>query len=503
MHSHVPLSLTLIFSLSLVSACACTPTNPSQDPLAIVEPLPAEAERPAAEPSPAARDAISSGLLSATFVPQYDVLALSPGGSQQLDFMIRLDGDEPEGEVPRPALDLAIVLDRSGSMSGDKIRYAKQAGLDLLSRLSPQDRVTLISYDGAVTTHARQLAADPRGIERLRGELLGVEPGTTTALGPALFLALDDFAAQQQQADRLTHVLLLSDGLANEGESRSEVIAARAARGYQRGTTVSTLGMGLDYNEDLMTNVADHGGGRYHFIEDAEHIPAVLADEFAGLTSTIAADLTVDFAARTPTQLTAVHGYVSETQDNLTSIRVGYLGAGQTREIMARVEIPPERLQGQIGDTIELGLITVRFRPIEHTDADEDAPLVELQVPATVTLGGSLADMRASEHTEVTVRMVEVQAAETLRLATQAVDQGDWSAAEEVYERAEVELSDKLENAASEAEKLELKQQAEELDRAQAELEQAKQSAAARKEYSKRHKASVYEKGKGSKKKMK
>jgi Ca-activated chloride channel family protein len=490
--SRVWLSLTLLVPLTL----ACTPTNPPPGP--DKQPV-----APDVQPSPESREGVSRGLLRATFIPQYDVITRSPDGSQQLDFMIRIDGDQPEGELVRPALDLAIVLDRSGSMSGTKIHYAKQAGLDLLSRLSPADRVTLISYDDRVTMHAATLAADHDGIERLRNLLLDIYPGASTALGPALFVALESFDDHQQQSDRLTHVLLLSDGLANVGEQRPDVLAARAALGYQHGTTISSLGMGLDYNEDLMTSIADQGGGRYHFIEAAEHIPTVLADEFAGLTSTIAADLTVEFAAHAPTKLDGVYGYVSETRDELTSIRVGYLGAGQTREIMARIEIPATRLHEQVGDTVELGLITVRFRPMDDANASPDAPLVELQIPAAVTLGGSRDEMVASEHTEVTVRMVEVEAAETLRLATAAVDQGDWTTASQVYERGGAELEDKLQASTSELERQKLLEEQKQLEAALAGLQEAKQSEAARKGYSKRNKAIVYEKGKGSKKKSK
>ena len=337
------LSSTLIVPL----IAACTPTNvPKQDLR--------EVEFDAA-PSPNERAGVRGASLTATFVPQYDVVAQGPDGTQQLNFMIRLVGDEDEDSSHRPSLDLAIVLDRSGSMTGDKLRYAKQAGLDLLMRLDERDRVTLITYDSDVSLHSTLLTADQDGIEQLRTDLLFLEPGSATALGPALFAALDGLGGRSPTADRLTHVVLLSDGLANEGETQPAVIGARTARGYQRGTTVSTLGMGTDYNEDLMTDIADQGGGRYHFIEDAQHIPAVLADEFAGLTSTIAADVSVEFAAHDPTHVDAVHGYVSTTRDDLTAIRVGYIAAGQTREIMARVEIPAEQLRGQIGDVLELG----------------------------------------------------------------------------------------------------------------------------------------------------
>jgi Ca-activated chloride channel family protein len=496
----VPSQLCLLSTLLVPLTFACTPTTPPTEKNSGGPDL---AEMPTvAEPAPAAGPSEPVGVrgesLTATFVPQYDVILHRHDSSQRLNFMIRLVGDD-DGTIARPSVDLAIVLDRSGSMSGDKILSAKQAGLELLSRLEPRDRVTLISYDSLVNTHTSLLAADSAGILRLRTELLAVEPGSMTALGPALFTALDEFDAHPPASDRLTHVVLLSDGLANEGETRSEVIGARTARGYQHGTTVSTLGMGLDYNEDLMTEIADQGGGRYHFIEDATQIPAVLADELAGLTSTIAADVSVEFAAHSPTRVDIVHGYVNTTENDLTAIRVGYIGAGQTREIMGAVEIPPEQLRGEIGDVLELGEITVRFRPIDAKGGD-DAPLLELRIPATVILGAtSIEEVHRSEHTEVTVRLVEVESAATMRLATQAVDQRDWAKASGILTQAGDELEAQLENATSDAQKIKLLEEIEALEAEQAGLVQAQQSEDEAKSYSKRNKAMTYEKGKGSK----
>jgi Ca-activated chloride channel family protein len=260
--------------------------------------------------------------------------------------------------------------------------------------------------------------------------------------------------------------------------------------------------MGLDYNEDLMTDIADQGGGRYHFIEDAQQVSAVLADEFAGLTSTIAADVSVELAAHSPTRVDVVHGYVNATENDLTTVRVGYIGAGQTREIIGAVEIPAEQLRGQVGEVIELGEITVRFRPID-TKVGADAPLLELRIPASVTRGGLYEDVRHSEHTEVTVRVVEVESAEIMRRVTQAVDQRDWATASRILDDAGREMKDKRDNATSEAEKIKLSEEIDALETEQAGLEQAQHSEAERKQYSKRNKAMTYEKGKGSKVKKK
>ena len=504
-------SLSSVCSACLLFAplvAACTPTNPAtaseqplDGPIAELEPA----------PSPAIAGGVSLGPVSAYVLPQYDSVFPTPEGGQAINLLIRLSADEDAEADQRPPLDLAIVLDRSGSMSGDKLRYAKQAGLDLLAHMNPRDRITLITYDNDVKTNSTRLEGTPAGIGTLRQELLDLSPGGTTALGPALFRALgilgegDPLASPNVDAAGayLSHVILLSDGLANVGEQNPQVIGEAAARGFGAGVSVSSLGMGLDYNEDLMTKVADEGGGRYHFIEDAEHIPAVLADELAGLSSTVASELGVDFDAHNQASVAKVYGYVSETTQAHTQVRVGYLSAGQERDIITRVELPASALQGQAGDELDLGLVTVRFRLVGSGGAAQasDSPLMELSLPVTVRLAGSAADAMASEHTQVTVRVAEVEAAAIMQAATSAVDRGDFVGAQDILEDADASYMIQLGNATSEAEKLKLEQEQAELQQAMGELEEAKHSVEKRKKYSKQYKASSYSKGKGSKKK--
>ncbi|MEZ4464879.1 MAG: VWA domain-containing protein [bacterium] len=145
----------------------------------------------------------------------------------------------------------------------------KAAGLQLLEALGPSDRVTLLSYSDQVLTHTVRQAVDGRG-EVLRQALLAIDANGGTALGPATAEALDLLERGGDDTGRTAHVMLLSDGLANVGEQRPDVLGARTAAGFRQGVTFSTLGVGVDYNEDLMTRLADAGGGRYHFIQSGQ-----------------------------------------------------------------------------------------------------------------------------------------------------------------------------------------------------------------------------------------
>ena len=394
------------------------------------------------------------------------------------------------GEVtgPRPPVDLALIIDRSGSMSGDKIRDVKTASLKLLDTLQPADTVTLISYSSDVRRHTTRLSVG-EGREILRNHLLGIESGGGTALGPALIQALDDLEAGLKDDGRLTHALLLSDGLANEGEQRPDVLGARAAKAFTRGISVSTLGVGLDYNEDLMTKLADQGGGRYHFIKDAEAIVGILDDEMKGLVATVARGITLDLAPAPGTGVAKVFGYPTAREDARTTARIGSIGAGQTREVIVRLTLPaltPPR--------VALGTLSVGY-----TDITADSVPRRADVPLSIELAADTAAMQKSERPEVTVRVAEVEAAALMQQATSAVDRGDFDSAQQILEAAGADYDARAQAASSASEREQLREEQAEFEQAKAELEDAKHSAEKRKKYAKQYKASSYSKGKGSK----
>jgi Ca-activated chloride channel family protein len=227
-----------------------------------------------------------------------------------LNVLVKLQASEAK-EKKRPPLDLAVVIDTSGSMRGDKLRDSKRAALELLTTLRPEDRVTLIAYASNVNRLSHRLLVDNEGKETLRTLIMGLRSTGSTALGPALF---DAFSALQtiESTMNLRHVILMSDGLANVGEKRPSVIGARAAAAFRAGISVSTMGVGLNYNEDLMTQVADQGGGRYHFIKDSAQIAGILGEELNGLVGIVVWNVVFRFTGSDGVILSKAFGYPVE-----------------------------------------------------------------------------------------------------------------------------------------------------------------------------------------------
>ncbi len=471
---------SLLFAALAVLATACTasPSNgaPAPSPTESTPEAPPVLQQASGPVDPARKlTTAPGGTVTVEVVPQYETVF---AGDRTLNVLLRLSGT---GDAPaeRPPLDLALVIDRSGSMSGDKLRSVKEAALKLLDRLGERDRVSLLSYSSNVQAHTTRLPVDAEGREALRNHILRINSSGMTALGPAMFQALETLGRTDGGDLRLAHVMLLSDGIANVGESRPQILGARAASGFTHGITVSTLGVGLDYNEDLMTRLADQGGGRYHFIRDNTATAQVLDDEMNGLVATVARGVELDLSLLPGVDVAQVFGYPMAKDGNTAHVRVGTLGAGQTREILVRLTLPPGGARH-----LDLGKLGVRF-----LDVPADGAARRIDVPLAVATTPDQKLARATERTEVTVRVAELESAAQLETAARAVDRGDFSGASNSLQVAIGQLEEKAKKMPGSKK---LRDQLADLKSAEGEIVQAKGSAMARKAYTKKNKAKAY-----------
>jgi len=477
------LPLAILALVATVSAC--TPRNRAPDEGDIkAEPAADETPPPAEQPPPAL--AASAGPVSLEVLPNFP-LVYSGSLPSKLDLLIRLRGEEA-GQAKRPPLDVAVILDRSGSMSGDKLLAVKQAALDLLKEIQPEDRISLVSYSDEVTVHTERLLADAAGVTTIRQQLLPIEATGGTALGPAMLHSLEILENAKRPEEVLAHVLLLSDGQANVGESDPKVLGLRASDGFGKGVSISTLGVGLDYNEDLMTKLADQGGGRYHFIEDSKAIPQVLADEMTGLVATIATGMTLEMRPSEGVKVDTIFGYPTTSEGSLSRARIGSLGAGQSRDIILRVDLPKAS-----GDSISLGVLALDFADLTSKGERSHAELA-----LTVKLSPDESAVLAAENTEVTVRVAEVESAAQLEAATRAVATGKYDDARLLLEKDIARLQMLKSKADTDELAAQVQGQIADLEEARGSVDKAETSQAESNHFQKSFKSKAYSKSKGS-----
>lgn len=345
--------------------------------------------------------------------PQIELIPLKTGISltqpTHLDVLLRIHSPQPEAKPDRPLMNLALVLDRSGSMQGDKLAYAKQAAIYAVQNLLPEDRVAVVMYDDKVEVLVPNSPASHRQaiIERIQS----IQAGGSTALH-AGWLEGATQVATFQEPGRLNRVILLSDGLANQGETNTDVIATQVKGLAGRKVSTSTLGVGLDYNEDLMAAMADAGEGNYYFIESPADLPRIFTQELSGLSNT--------FGTRVRLQITAASGVAAQLANTLEQEVSGAyilpnLIAGLPTELLVRLVIPA----GQ-GSPVNFNL---------SWETPGSGAVQSLSMALTLTVLSDAEFERLLPNPEVAAMGAKLEATQARQMAMEALARGDIDAA--------------------------------------------------------------------------
>lgn len=218
--------------------------------------------------------------------PQLTIVPAKPGlplRGGELDLLVSVAVDHPATEVARKPLSLALVIDCSGSMSGAPLEAAKRAAVLAVSMLVPGDRVAVVSFDSGVDV-VQPLVRVGSDVRRLAESIAAIEPGGSTNLFGGWAEGLTQVLACTDD-EALARVVLLSDGMANAGVTDHAQIARDVGAAASHGVTTTTLGLGRDYDEDLLRAMADGGRGNYVFLEDDEVVARAFEQEVAGLSS--------------------------------------------------------------------------------------------------------------------------------------------------------------------------------------------------------------------------
>lgn len=201
--------------------------------------------------------------------------AYGPGGWQGSDLEkvlpVRMDS-EKERETPGVAM--ALVIDRSGSMTGMPLAMAKEACVATLTALAPNDLLEVIAFDSQPTRVVRLQPARFRAA--IQSALATIQPGGGTEVFSSLDMAYQDLAGTEA---RKKHIVLLTDG-----NAPSEGVYDLAVAAFAEGITITTVGLGQQTNRELLTMIAEAGGGRYHAAEDPTSLPRIFTREAELLT---------------------------------------------------------------------------------------------------------------------------------------------------------------------------------------------------------------------------
>jgi Ca-activated chloride channel family protein len=263
--------------------------------------------------------------------------------------------ESPDDHQVQP-VDLVVVLDRSGSMEGRKLQDARQAVLQLVDRLTARDRLALVTYSNGVETVSPLIFMDDGHRRQVQAAVQKIYSGGGTNLGGGLQQGIATLM-QTPAAGRQRKVILISDGLANHGITDPLALGRMAAGAVEQNFAVSTVGVGFDFNEVLMTTIADHGAGQYYFLENPKAFAQVFEKEFQATRKVAASGLEVRVPLKNGVQVIHAGGYPVQIKDGYAVVHPGDLLSGQQRKLFLTFKVPTDRE----GD-INLGTFDVRYQ---------------------------------------------------------------------------------------------------------------------------------------------
>jgi Ca-activated chloride channel family protein len=265
--------------------------------------------------------------------------AVLPRSDRNVRMELTVGADSGGKAVRAARTDLVVVLDRSGSMGGEKIEYARAAVRSLVGALGKDDRFALVTYsDGAQVAIPLSAATDR---DRWFPIIDSIRPDGGTAMSNGLdaALAIVDGA---RIAGSTPRVVLISDGLANQGDFSREGLVARAARATRGEYALSTVGVGADFDEGLMAALADAGSGNFHFLASAEGLDRILRSEFATGRDTIATGLRIAIEPGPGVAVVDASGYPLQNEGGTVSFSPGTLFDNQERRIWVTFQVPAD-----------------------------------------------------------------------------------------------------------------------------------------------------------------
>ena len=353
----------------------------------------------------------------------FDRKLIWDGGKSVRYLVARLKAcrDESAAARKRTPLNIALVIDASGSMDGGKLEAAKKAALGLAERLTEQDRLSVISFSSDVQVHLDGVAVTAKNRGKIVQEISKLEVRGMTCLSDGWFAGVECAAKISEIDSTLTpRIIILSDGHANEGITDPGELREHAAELRLRGVLTSTLGIGDGYDEQLLQGIAESGGGRLHDAEHAVEISSVLLGELDDIFGTVIEDTQVTLTFPHDCRVEFVGSAPSKVEGNRIVAEIGPLQHDVARAVVFKVTCP--RLQS--GAQLDFSALA-RGRSIK-----DDAWLVTETGTVTLVSVGETANNAQPRDSERALTVARTWSADILAKAANLNSQREFARAE-------------------------------------------------------------------------
>jgi Ca-activated chloride channel homolog len=359
------------------------------------------------------------------------------GGEASKNYLrIGLQGCKPEPSDNRTPVNISFVIDRSGSMHGPRIAQAREAAIMAINRLQPTDIASVVIFDDRVDVLVpAQHVTDP---DRIADPVRLVGARGSTAIHAGVLMGAAE-VAKNKDARRLNRVVLLSDGQANVGPARPAEFAALGQALLSQGISVSTIGLGLGYNEDLMLQLARASDGNHAFARDPSDLINIFNKEFSDVLGSCAQTVSVDIefkAGVRPVRALSREGVIDGQKATFT---LNQVYAATEHYILLEVDVDkdlasPATMQGEQ----EFGIVKVAYT------AQDTGSRQTLDATVRGRFSGAEEEVKAATDLKVAEAVVEQTARERAVRAITLQDQGKYKEARELMTQNAAEINSLL-----------------------------------------------------------
>jgi Ca-activated chloride channel family protein len=333
---------------------------------------------------------------------------------------------EPDPQAAALPLNLALVVDASGSMAGAPLQAAKQAARGVAAALQAQDLLSVVAFDSQVSTLIDGVAADEDGRRAADAALAHLEAGSATNLSGGWLQGAECVARSMSDGQRRRcRTVLLTDGHANQGLVEPEVLAGHAANLLQHGISSSTVGIGDGYSADQIQAIADAGGGRMHDAERPEEIIEVVLAELREMGQEVLEQIELTLHIPSGVRITPLSGFPSGPQADGFRCSLGALPSGGSRKAVFQFELPA----GREDQTLDFSVHASARRP--------GAEQAEFTAPIAVQLTYARGQANKAQARDPAASRASAEAwqASVIREAVQLNRQGDYRRAADLITR--------------------------------------------------------------------
>lgn len=346
------------------------------------------------------------------------------GEENTFEVLIRASSDlaPNAGSNKRLPLNLSLVIDRSGSMQGQPLIEAKKSAAMLVDRMNANDQLSVITYDDRVDVifPATKVINKPL-LKQLISE---IQTGGMTALYDGWSVGADQ-VSQFSTKKYFSRILLLSDGQANRGLVDEKAIASECRATADKGVTTSTYGLGLHFNESLMTLMANAGQGQSHYGQTAEDLMAPFQEEFDLMEAIVARRMKLRIVPEVGVSFEVLNGYEQDQEGRFVIPDLAY---GADVWTLLKVKLAKNICTKSLGSLIKILSATVDFKDIEGANHRCD--------PASLNINtlSQLEYMELELNQTVQQRSIELRAAYLQEQAHIAAGLEDWNKIDQIME---------------------------------------------------------------------